>query len=239
MKNQNLFTCWGVFFMARSRHTVEQKLTVLQMVEDGHCTIAEICKMYELSPRTVRRWQVKYQSEGLEGLKESTTWKAYSKELKVMAVQDYLANQFTVYEILIKYQISSDSMLKKWVEKYTSHSELKDSGKGMSKAMTKGRKTTVEERIEIAQDCVENGRHYQATAEKFGVSYQQVYSWVKKLETTGEIALEDRRGRTKPAAELTEEEKLKQRIQQMERENERLRAENLFLKKLEEIERRR
>jgi transposase len=62
---------------------------------------------------------------------------------------------------------------------------------------------------------------------------------VKKLEVSGEEALKDRRGRTKPQAELTEEEKLKLRIQQMERENERLRAENLFLKKLEEIERRR
>ena len=50
--------------------------------------------------------------------------------------------------------------------------------------------------------------------------------------------LEDRRGRTKQDEELTNEEKLERRIQQIERENERLRAENLFLKKLEEIERR-
>lgn len=225
--------------MARSKHTVDQKLTVLQMVEDADYTIAEICKIYELSPRTLKRWQVKYQSEGMEGLKESTTWKPYSKELKVIAVQDYLANKFTLREILVKYQISNDSVLKKWVKKYTSHSELKDSGKGMSKTMTKTRKTTVEERIEIAQDCVANGHNYQVTAEKFGVSYQQVYSWVKKLEASGEESLRDRRGRTKPEAELTEEDKLKLRMRQMEREMERLRVENAFLKKLEEIERRR
>lgn len=62
---------------------------------------------------------------------------------------------------------------------------------------------------------------------------------MKKLEASGEEGLKDRRGRTKSEIELTEEEKLKLRIQQMERENERLRAENLFLKKLEKIERRR
>lgn len=66
-----------------------------------------------------------------------------------------------------------------------------------------------------------------------------MYSWVKKLETAGEMGLKDRRGRTKSLEELTEEEKIKLRMQQMEREMERLRAENLFLKKLEEIERRR
>jgi len=51
--------------------------------------------------------------------------------------------------------------------------------------------------------------------------------------------LQDRRGRTKLEEELSTEDKFRLEIQRMERENERLRAENLFLKKLEEIERRR
>jgi hypothetical protein len=43
----------------------------------------------------------------------------------------------------------------------------------------------------------------------------------------------------KEAAHLTPEEKINRQMKKLERENERLRAENLFLKKLEEIERRR
>ena len=42
--------------------------------------------------------------------------------------------------MLAKYEISSTSVLKRWAKKYTSYSELKDSGKGMSRAMTEGRK---------------------------------------------------------------------------------------------------
>ena len=225
--------------MARSKHTVEQKLTVLQLLEDGEYTLEEICKVHELTFKTLYRWQVKYKAEGLEGLKVSKTWNPYSKELKEAAVQDYIRYGLTINEILAKYHISSDSVLYRWIRKYTSHSELKDSGKGMSKTMAKGRKTTVEERIEIAQYCLNNQRNYQETVEKYGVSYQQVYNWVKKFEASGAEALKDRRGRTKPEIELTKGEKLKLRIQQIERENERLRAENLFLKKLEEIERRR
>ena len=105
--------------------------------------------------------------------------------------------------------------------------------------MAKGRKTTVEERIEIVKACVANGKNYQETAVQYDVSYQQVYQWVRKFEQDGERALEDRRGHTKLIEELTPEDELRLKIQQMERENERLRAENLFLKKLEEIERRR
>ena len=104
--------------------------------------------------------------------------------------------------------------------------------------MTKGRKTTVEERIEIVQACLVNGKKYQETAVQYEVSYQQVYQWVLKFKQGGEESLQDRRGRTKPAEEQTPEDELRLKIQQMERENERLRAENLLLKKLEEIERR-
>ncbi|PAE90329.1 hypothetical protein CHH72_04940 [Shouchella clausii] len=123
--------------------------------------------------------------------------------------------------------------------KYTSHSELKDTSPGRTSSMTKGRKTTWEERIHIVQACLENGKAYQETASTYHVSYQQVYQWVKKYENGGEEALKDKRGSKKEEALLTPEEKIQLQMKKLERENERLRAENVFLKKLEEVERRR
>ncbi|MEF7561335.1 helix-turn-helix domain-containing protein, partial [Bacillus thuringiensis] len=73
----------------------------------------------------------------------------------------------------------------------------------------------------------------------YDVSYQQVYQWVKKYNNGGDEALKDRRGRKKEEQELSPEEKMKVEMKKLERENERLRAENAFLKKLEELERRR
>lgn len=105
--------------------------------------------------------------------------------------------------------------------------------------MTKGRKTTWEERIEIAIHCLANGKNYQETGEKYKVSYQQVYQWTRKYETNGPDALKDNRGRKKSEAKLSPEEKIKLEMKRLEIENERLRAENAYLKKLEEIERRR
>ena len=49
----------------------------------------------------------------------------------------------------------------------------------MSHSTTKGRTTTLEERIKIASFCIENGYNYQYAAKTFEVSYQQVYQWVK------------------------------------------------------------
>ncbi|MCI3028419.1 helix-turn-helix domain containing protein [Desemzia sp. C1] len=46
--------------------------------------------------------------------------------------------------------------------------------------MIKGRKTTFEERLEITQSTIARDNDYQGAIEKYGVSYQQIYSWVKK-----------------------------------------------------------
>ena len=82
-------------------------------------------------------------------------------------------------------------------------------------------------------------RNYGKTAAQFNVSYNQVYQWVKKYENGGQDALQDGRGRKKASEELTEAERHKLEMKKLEYENERLRAENAFLKKLKEIQRRR
>lgn len=223
--------------MARSRHSIEQKMAALRMMEEETYTWKEIMEAHDVSWDTLQVWKVKFDTGGIDALKESRTWRHYTKEQKLAAVRDYL-DGLSKMETLSKHDISSSSVLYRWIRQYTGHSELTDSRKGMDRAMAKGRKTTFEERMEIVRYCLDNGRNYQRTAEMFAVSYQQVYGWTKKYDADGVHGLEDRRGRTKQEEELTNEEKLERRIQQIERENERLRAENLFLKKLEEIERR-
>ena len=227
----------GSFFMPKKSFSPDVKVLALQYLEQGRYTFVEISKMFSVQAATLQTWRALYKYGGVEALIRPKKNKVYSEELKQCAIEDYLKNNYSQYDILAIYGISSLSVFKKWLKTYTSHSKLQDSGKGMSQAMTKGRKTTVEERIEIAKACLENGKNYQETAAQYEVSYQQVYQWVRKFEENGEQSLEDRRGRTKPVEERTPEDELRLKIQQIERENERLRAENLLLKKLEEIER--
>ena len=104
--------------------------------------------------------------------------------------------------------------------------------------MNKGRKTTLEERIEIAQYTIANDLDYQKAIEKYDVSYQQVYAWVRKYQSDGEEALKDNRGRNKPEEELDDHERLILRIKELEARNEYLEMENALAKKLAEIRRR-
>jgi transposase-like protein len=225
--------------MSKRAHSLQDKIKIIKALKNGSHTISELEFIYKVNNLSIYEWVYKYEKYGLEGLKESPSWKMYSKELKQAAVQDVLSGNYSIREVTRKYEISSTSLLHKWIKKYNSHRELKDTSKGRTNPMTKGRNTTLSERQEIVLHCLENGKDYQKTAETYQVSYQQVYQWVKKYEDGGEEALRDKRGRNKEEIELTPEQKFKLEMKRLASENDRLRAENAFLKKLEEIERRR
>ncbi|EEP55038.1 transposase [Clostridium butyricum E4 str. BoNT E BL5262] len=133
----------------------------------------------------------------------------------------------------------SHNQLLNWILKYNSHNKLKASETGGINIMTKGRTTTYKERIEIIKYCIENENNYAETAEKYRVSYQQVYSWIRKYQTQGIEALQDGRGKRKKESEMSELEKLKAKNKLLEAENRRQLMEIEFLKKLDEVERRR
>ena len=221
----------------RTKYTAEEKYEILEAYENGIGTIQEIITKYKISAYAFYDWRYNYNKYGIDGLKESKTWKRYSKELKELAVKDYISGEFSQREVVKKYELTNKSVLQRWINKYNGHREIKATTKGMSQSMTKGRVTSWKERIEIVLYCIAQNNDYQQAAEVYNVSYQQVYQWVKKYESGGENALKDRRGRKKLEEELTLEDRAKLSMKKLEVENERLRAENAFLKKLEELER--
>ena len=137
--------------------------------------------------------------------------KVYSAALKLQAVQDYLSGKGSLRNICKKYEITSDCCLREWISCYNGHKDFrKRSGVRGEIYMTKGRKTTQEERAQIVAFCIEHGKNYALTVETYQVSYQQIYSWVRKYEASGVDGLVDRRGKAKPENELTEAERLRQ-----------------------------
>ena len=162
--------------------------------------------------------------------------KKYSMEIKMMAVQSYLNGEGSYEFLKEKYKLRSSTQLKNWVLWYNGHREFKErtSAKGEI-YMTKGRKTTQEERAKIVAFCIEHNYDYGLTVETYKVSYQQIYAWVRKYEEGGVDKLKDNRGRTKPVEEMTEIEKLKAEMKILEAKNRQLEIENEFIKKLQEL----
>lgn len=230
----------GSILMSKiNQYKAAEKLAILQELETGQATCVEIAKKYDISVTTLVKWRHRYELYGYEGLEIKTHFNKYSPELKLQAVQDYLSGEYSQYQIIDKYKIASRTQLARWINKYNNHSSFKSYPSEGAKAMTKGRTTSWQERIEMVLYCLSHNHDYQNTSEKYQVSYQQVYQWVKKYEAGGEEALKDRRGRKKAPEELSETDRQRLAMKKLEYENERLRAENALLKKLQELERRR
>lgn len=224
--------------MSNIKISVEDKLYAVSLYIDGKESQGKIATMFGVSQTSFQQWLRNYESMGSEAF-SLTGYKKYSKELKEKAVFDYLTGQGSLNDICKKYGIRARSKLQNWIKKYNSHEELKASETGGSVIMTKGRKTTFEERVEIASYCISHDHNYSETAEKFLVSYQQARSYTVKYEKDGLSALQDNRGKRKPEDTLTEIEKLRAELKLERAKRQKAEMEASFLKKLDEIERRR
>ena len=223
--------------MGKKRFTSEDRIKIVEIYIRNGIGYGAISKKYGVPETTLRHWVRKYQTFGAEGLMDRVRNQSYSAEIKRCSVEEYLSGKGSYEDICKKYKIFSDSQLRDWIKMYNGHRELRPSrGRGSDIYMTKGRNTTYEERVEIVSYCIENDNDYTATIEKYGVSYQQIYSWVRKYSEKGAEGLVDKRGKRKPESEMTELEKLRAENRMLEARNKRLELECAVLKKLEEIE---
>lgn len=102
-----------------------------------------------------------------------------------------------------------------------------------------GRKVTFDEKKVIVQWTIDHQNNYQAAAEKFNVSYQRVYSWVRKYQRTYDWeSLRDNRGRNKWKQPTTELERLRQQVRKLKAEKREMEVQIAFAKKLIEIQNR-
>ena len=224
--------------MPREKVTVEERIEAAKGCTEGRMSQSEAARRLGVDESAVRDWVARYKAGGESAFKDQEHNSVYTEEMKTAAVREYLEGKGSLRGISAKYGLRSISQLRSWIKVYNSGRDFKRKMSGGSR-MKEGRETTQEERVEIAKECLENNSNYGATAIKYSVSYQQVYTWVKKFKELGEAGLEDRRGkriaeqepRTELEAARIEIEQLKHKLYLAEMERD-------LLKKLDELERR-
>ena len=221
------------------RFTKEEKLWAVDQRLNKKRSFNSIADQLSVHKCTVMKWINQFSTYGTTAFdRKHNTY--YSEELKNEAVRFYLDGRGSLSDTCILFKILSDRQLRNWIRQYNSHGLKASPGMyGGVKSMTKGRKTTFDERVSIVEECVKNNMNYAETAEKYGLSYRQVYVWLRKYKQKGIEGLRDHRGRRKPESEMSDLEKLKAENRMLKAELEQKELENMFLKKVDEIERRR
>lgn len=223
--------------MSRSKVTPEQRIEAALSYLNREGSYKSIADRYGVEQTRIKVWVRQYKANGPLAFKEQQHNTVYNPELKSNAVSDYLAGKGSIQTIAAKYGLRSPQTLENWIKVYNSGKDFEHKMSGGSH-MNKARKTTFQERITIVKDCLENGSNYGETAMKYNVSYQQVYTWVKKFSQLGEAGLEDRRGkRTQNQEARSEIEELRIKMAKLEHELYMTKMERDLLKKLEELER--
>ena len=223
--------------MSRSKVTPEQRIEAALSYLNREGSYKSIADRYGVEQTRIKVWVRQYKANGPLAFKEQQHNTVYNPELKSNAVSDYLAGKGSIQTIAAKYGLRSPQTLENWIKVYNSGKDFEHKMSGGSR-MNKARKTTFQERISIVKDCLENGSNYGETAMKYNVSYQQVYTWVKKFSQLGEAGLEDRRGkRTQNQEARSEIEELRIKMAKLEHELYMTKMERDLLKKLEELER--
>lgn len=223
--------------MAKSPHTPEFRAKVSQEYLDGS-SYPFLAEKYGIGKTTLQQWVAKYRLYGIAAFIKPSGNSSYSSDFKKMCVEAVLSGEGSVDDVVARYNISSREVLRRWIMSYNANRELKEYNPKREVYMAKaGRKTTIGERREIVAYCLENNHDYKGTAEAYEVSYNQVYSWVKKYEASGEEGLTDRRGHHKADEEVDELERLRRENLRLKRQLEEKDMAVELLKKVKEFER--
>ena len=231
-----------------SAFSVVEKLSAINRYKHGTDSLDTIARDIGVDFQTIRNWMRLYETFGVEGLEKSRPQK-YSEEVKIRAVEAYLEGLYSQDDICKKFKIRSQRTLQCWIEEYNRDELFSDTDtiylepsrekaiplqrevSCRRKEMPKKLSITHNVRLDAAVYCIENKYDYQLAAEKFGVSYSQVYSWVKKYEASGADGLIDRRGRRKDPLKMDEVDILRAENRLLKAENRRKDIEIEALKK--------
>ena len=223
--------------MSKSQHTPEWKITIVKKYLSREGSYDSIARAHGIDKRTLIDWVHRYQEHGASVFYPTVGNVHYSKEFKTMCVEAVLKGEGSVDDIVVKYNISTRSVLRSWIMKYNANMELKEYKPKREVYMAEARrKTTLEERKEIVEYCIAHNNDYKGAASRFEVSYSQVYSWVKKYRESGEEGLEDKRGHHKSDDEVDELERLRRENQRLKRQLEERDMLCELLKKVRELE---
>jgi len=227
----------------RRRYSPEEKINIVKEYLSGKSSPKEIGQRMGYTsingyPGCFDRWIALYRQHGEMAFYKEKGNSSYTKEFKIMVVEEFISGKASACELAAKYQLSTADILLRWVSLYNANRELKDYCPKREVYMAEAkRKTSMEERKEIVEYCITHNRDYKGTASIYDVSYSQVYSWVKKYDANGDEGLTDKRGHHKTDDEVDELERLRRENLRLKRQLQEKDMLAELLKKVQEFER--
>jgi len=208
-----------------------QKEFLVLKFKELNISLSKFCRIYNVERTAIIRWSIKYELGGKDALLEITNRTLYSSHTLINSVKDYLSGNFSMLDIVKKYNLSGDSVLRNWLKWYNTPKWNIKVGEFMARE-----KISKSFKLNLVLKVLQQNLSVKEVANHYSISEGQLRDWIRKYKISGEVALEDNRGNKKSEELLSNEEILKRKNKELEEKNRRLEAELLLLKKLKELE---
>ena len=94
------------------KFTAEEKLFFVLKFRELNISLLAFCRLYNVESTAIHRWSIKYDHGGLEKLEEIKIKALYSCHTLINSVQDYLTGEFSMLQLVKKYNLSGPSVLR-------------------------------------------------------------------------------------------------------------------------------
>lgn len=130
----------------RVKHSLETRIEAARLFDAGFGFRA-VARQLGVGLSTSRSWHDRHRQAGLLGLVPVSSQRKYSPELKIAAVEEFLAG-VTTAEVISKYEIHQRSQLNKWVAIYRTDGPEGLQPKKAGRPVKQDRPETMEEELQ-------------------------------------------------------------------------------------------
>lgn len=140
-----------------SKYNLDFKLKVIQARKEKSLGFRALADRFNVNHSQVRHWVKRYERYGIDGLKPSQSKRHYSPEFKLNLIQKMMANDWSMKQTALHFNISSPSLITQWLKQYNqpNHNGLLPKPKGrprMNKPLHKLDKILQKPLSELTQD---------------------------------------------------------------------------------------
>lgn len=161
-----------------------QKEFLVLKFKELNISLSNFSIVYTVEKNAIIRWSIKYELGGKGALFKITNRTIYSAHTLINSVTDYLSVKFSMLDIVKKYNLSSDSILRNWLKWYNTPKWNIKIGEFMARE-----KISKAFKLNLVLQTLQQKLSVKKVVNTNSISEGQLRDWIKRYKASGEGAL--------------------------------------------------
>lgn len=167
-----------------TRYPKKMKLIMMNLIFKKGFSKKDVADKYGVRPDTLKDWIKRYKKFGDKAFDIShVTRRTFSYDLKFKVVNEIQQGLKSIKSVALELNCDK-KIVKSWFSLYNSINKDNESGNDIMKYT----KIDNNRKLEIVKFCIKNNYNYSLTANKYKVSYANVYNWCRLFSKNGALA---------------------------------------------------